>query len=166
VAPEVAVSVLRIGRQRVWAAVFALLGLAICPAAAVGAVNASTSRDRFAEMCLALLGIGICVMVAYGLLVKLEWTNDALTVVAGPWRRTVSLTGLSQAGYRRSGRTAVYVLRDSSGRTVKVDGGQFARDDEWKSLVLAAADRVGATVDARARVSLGHPDGSGRAFLA
>jgi hypothetical protein len=48
---------------------------------------------------------------------------------------------------------------------LRINATLFTPDDEWKPLILSAADRSGATVDPKARVSLGTFDGSGRGYL-
>ena len=116
---------------------------------------------------LLLLLSALCFPLAmYSLIIRLTWTGESIAVLVGPIRREVSLTALVRVGYRRSGRTVLYVLQDQAGREVRIDGNLFAPDDEWKALILDAADRAGAEVDPKARVSLTRFDGSGRAYFA
>lgn len=108
----------------------------------------------------------LALMTLYLAVVYLEWSGSRIAVVAGPWRRQVSLASLTELGYARSGRTALYLLRDSRGGRLKLQAGQFLRDDVWKALVLSAARRQGARIDPRAATSLSHADGTGRVYLA
>jgi hypothetical protein len=106
-------------------------------------------------------------LAIYELIVRLSWTSESISKLAGPIRREVSLTALAGVGYRRSGTTAVYLLEDRAGRKLRINAGLFVPDDEWKPLILSAADRSGARVDPKARVSLGTIDssGQGRVYL-
>jgi len=110
-----------------------------------------------------LLGIGVGLRP---LLLRLQWSGEELAVRLGPFQRKVSLATLREVGYRRSGRTAFYVLRDREERHLDVQVTLFDRDDEWKPRILQAADRCGASVDRRAEKSLRRADGTGRGYLA
>jgi len=109
----------------------------------------------------------ICLIPAvYFWAVRLEWTDETLVLRAGPWRRSVSLTSLTCLGYKRSGRTGVYLLEDGFGRSLRVDVSGFGRDDVWKRHLLQSAHRSGAQISPKAEESLRHASGTGRGYLA
>ena len=112
-----------------------------------------------------LFGLLVILVAMYSLIVHLEWNDESMVLVVGPYKRRVSLLALRLVGYRRSGRTVLYYLKDTSGAKLKLEASMFKRDDVWKKLILKAADRAGAEVDPRARESLTNTNGRGDGYI-
>jgi hypothetical protein len=96
---------------------------------------------------------------------RLYFSSREISLTNGFTNRSILLTNLRSIGYRRSGAGAKLVLTDDSGRIMGINIRGFKRDDEWGSLLLAAAERNGATVDPRARESIAHADGTGSGWF-
>ncbi|WP_346534399.1 hypothetical protein [Micromonospora sp. DPT] len=117
-------------------------------------------REVFAAAALACL-----LWLAYSAVLRLHYGPDRFTVTAGPWRRGVDLHRLTQVSYRRSGRSAVVVLRDATGASLPVDLRRFGSIAQWAPLILAAAERTHARVDPAARTALERSARAERPYL-
>jgi hypothetical protein len=93
------------------------------------------------------------------ILVRLHFSPFEIAVTVGPWSRSVKLTELSEVRYKRTGYTAMIVLKDSSGGRVSINVRRFKRDNEWARVILDASIRTGVDLPKGARASLEHADG-------
>ena len=114
---------------------------------------------------LALLGLLGTVVGLRSVIIRLLYNDNGLMIVTGPFRQYFSLKELDEVGYKRSGRTALYQLKNVGGHQLSLEVSRFKRDDEWKKVILLAAARTGANVDPRAQRSLEDADGTGTGYI-
>lgn len=139
-------------------------GLVLC----VIATRAMGTSDGVGFVGAALIAVIGLIAVFVGLrsvVIRLRFSQDRLSIVMGPIRRSIDLRELTEVGYRRSGRAGFYLLRDRRGGRLNVPVTRFKRDDEWKGLILRSARISGADLDPRAKRSLEKADGTGHGFL-
>jgi hypothetical protein len=139
-------------------------GLALC-AIAIHASTTANGLGLILILPIAALGIVAVLIGVRSVIIRLRFSQDRLSMVVGPFERSIDLRELAEVGYRRSGRTAFYLLRDRRGNYLSVPVTRFKRDDEWKRLIVDSAMESGANMDPRARRSLEEADGTGRGFL-
>lgn len=147
----------------VW--IFGFAGITLLPLCVWELLKGGGADQVMSSVLLLILSIACFPLAAYSGCRRLDWSRDFIAIRVGPLRREVSLSTLQAIRYRHSGRVGVYVVEDGSGRNLTIDATLYRSDDVWKPLLLATADRVGATVDPKARLSLGVFDGSGRGYL-
>ena len=85
------------------------------------------------------------------LLARLRLSGSILEVtVIGPWRQAVDLDALESVHWKHTGAPASrgsMFVRDSKGGQVRIGVGDFTGVDTWGPLILAAAEKHGASVD-------------------
>jgi hypothetical protein len=132
------------------------------PAALSGAVVSAVvliGQSGWARLGLALACLACAGWAAAVIAMRLHFSPSKIAVTVGPWTRTVSLTELSDVGYKRTGYTAVITLKDRSGGRLSINVRRFKRDNEWSRLILDASIRAGVVLPKGAQASLEHADG-------
>ena len=109
------------------------------------------------------IGIGAAMAVA-GLaflarawLPRLYFNDRTMTRTAGPIRRSVDLTRLSDVTYRRSSLTGKLGLTDQANGRLTLDIREFNKPEEWVKVLREAIERCRPQVDPRASECLEHP---------
>lgn len=88
------------------------------------------------------------------LLMRLRFAAGIFVFTVGPWRRAVDLEALESIRWTRTGgglSRGTISVRDRQGRRAPIYVGRFDRVAEWGPLLLEAARRSDAHVDAHSR---------------
>ncbi len=142
-----------------------IAGLVLCWLAFHLATTANGLGVMIIICLIAMLGIVAVLLGIRSIIIRLHFNQDRLAIVTGPFERSINLRELVEVGYRRSGRTGFYLLRDGRGGHLNVPVTRFKRGDQWKKLILDSAMAAGVEVDPKARRSLEEADGTGHGFL-
>ena len=100
-----------------------------------------------------LLLIGL-ILGAWTLLMRVRFDDATIAMTIGPWRRAADLGSLDSITWKMTGgwrSQGTIFVHDKQEHRVPIYVGRFKRVDEWSRVLLDAAARTGATVDASAR---------------
>jgi hypothetical protein len=103
---------------------------------------------------LLLLGVALAV---HALLIRLRYSPRQLAVTIGPWRRAVDLTQLESISWKRTGggrSRGTIMVRDRSAHVAPIYVGRFTARREWGPLLIQAAAKSQAPIDAHSRAYL------------
>lgn len=99
-------------------------------------------------------------LVTWTLIMRLRYCPTRLELAMGPWRRRVDLTSLQSVRWKMTGgwrSQGTIFVRDSHGGLVPIYVGRFGKLEHWGPLLLDAAARCEADVDAHTRSILTPP---------